>query len=162
VRRRGWKDAAIALFAVTLFAPGCSPREPRQERQTDRSTRATSPGATTTFVATGSDSGLQVDSLPPVVIETPRQDARVARQFEVAGTANVFEAVVGVRVRDGHGGVVVDTTALASCGTGCRGAWSVLLTVPDTLRGRLAIEAFAPSARDGSPLHLVHVRVVRE
>jgi hypothetical protein len=73
----------------------------------------------------------------------------------------VFEAHVGLRVRDASGRVVVQTWTTASCGTGCRGTFEKTLALPDTLLGDIVIEAFAPSAKDGSDMHRVETRVRR-
>ena len=101
------------------------------------------------------------DQDPPVVLLEPVPGSTVGDSVRVRGTANVFEAHVGLRVRDSRGGAGLATWTTATCGTGCRGSFSKMLALPDTLRGELVIEAFAPSGEDGSDMHLVASRVRR-
>lgn len=101
------------------------------------------------------------DEDPPVVLLEPVPDSQVGEPVMVRGTANVFEAQVGLRVRDAGGRVIVQTWTTASCGTGCRGTFEKALALPDTVLGEIVIEAFAPSAEDGSDMHRVDTRVRR-
>jgi len=101
------------------------------------------------------------DEDPPVVLLEPVPGSNVGEPVLVRGTANVFEAQVGLRVRDATGRVIVQTWTTASCGTGCRGTFAKSLTLPDTVRGEIVIEAYAPSAEDGSDMHRVVTRVRR-
>ena len=101
------------------------------------------------------------DEDPPVVLMEPVPGSTVGEAVLVRGTANVFEAQVGLRVRDAGGRVVVQTWTTASCGTGCRGTFAKVLALPDSVRGEIVIEAYAPSAEDGSDLHGVKTRVRR-
>jgi hypothetical protein len=99
------------------------------------------------------------DDDPPVVLLEPVPGSLVGEPVRVRGTANVFEAQVGLRVRDAGGSVVVQTWTTATCGTGCRGTFEKVLALPDTVRGEIVIEAYAPSAEDGSDMHRVATRV---
>ena len=101
------------------------------------------------------------DEDPPVVLLEPVPGSDVGEPVIVRGTANVFEAQVGLRVRDPSGRVIVHTWTTASCGTGCRGTFAKDLALPDTVLGEIVIEAFAPSAEDGSDMHRVETRVRR-
>ncbi len=101
------------------------------------------------------------DEDPPVVLLEPVPGSQVGERVMVRGTANVFEAQVGLRVRDAGGRVIVQTWTTASCGTGCRGTFEKALALPDTVLGEIVIEAFAPSAEDGSDMHRVDTRVRR-
>jgi len=101
------------------------------------------------------------DDDPPVVLLEPVPGSNVGEPVVVRGTANVFEAHVGLRVRDARGIVIVETWTTASCGTGCRGTFEKALELPDVVRGEIVIEAYSPSAEDGSDLHLVATRVRR-
>ncbi|MEO5618784.1 MAG: Gmad2 immunoglobulin-like domain-containing protein [Candidatus Eisenbacteria bacterium] len=101
------------------------------------------------------------DDDPPVVLLQPVPGSTVLDSVRVRGTANVFEAQVGLRARDADGSVILETWTTASCGTGCRGTFSKTLAVPDSLRGEITIEAYAPSAEDGSDMHRVTTRVHR-
>lgn len=101
------------------------------------------------------------DDDPPVVLLEPVPGSTVGEPVTVRGTANVFEAQVGLRVRDAGGRVIVQTWTTATCGTGCRGTFEKALALPDTLRGEIVLEAYAPSAEDGSDMHHVTTRVRR-
>jgi hypothetical protein len=99
------------------------------------------------------------DGDPPVVLLEPVPGSLVGEPLRVRGTANVFEAQVGLRVRDASGSIIVQTWTTATCGTGCRGTFEKVLELPDTVRGEIVIEAYAPSAEDGSDMHRVATRV---
>lgn len=101
------------------------------------------------------------DEDPPVVLLEPVPGSSVGEPVLVRGTANVFEAQVGLRVRDAGGRVIVQTWTTATCGTGCRGTFEKSVTLPDSVRGEILIEAYAPSAMDGSDMHRVATRVRR-
>jgi hypothetical protein len=101
------------------------------------------------------------DDEPPVVITEPVPGSTVGERVVIRGHANVFEANVGLRVRDAAGRVVLETYTTATCGTGCRGRYERELALPDTLWGDVVLEAFAPSAKDGSDMHKVVTRVRR-
>jgi hypothetical protein len=65
------------------------------------------------------------DLLPVIVVSSPASGARVTSPVTVAGSANVFEANVTVKVLDAQGRVIASTFTTATCGTGCRGTYSV-------------------------------------
>jgi hypothetical protein len=102
------------------------------------------------------------DDDPPVVLTEPVPGSTVRGPVTVRGTANVFEANVGLRVRDGAGKKILETFTTATCGTGCRGTFEKVLELPASLHGDLVIEAYAPSAEDGSDLHNVTSRIHRD
>lgn len=101
------------------------------------------------------------DEDPPVVLMEPVPGSTVGEPVLVRGTANVFEAQVGLRVRDAGGRIIVQTWTTATCGTGCRGTFEKSLALPDSVRGEIVIEAYAPSGEDGSDMHRVATRVRR-
>jgi len=61
--------------------------------------------------------------IAPNLVKSPLVGQRVKRSVVVAGTANVFEATVSIRVLDERGKAIVGTFATATCGTGCRGRY---------------------------------------
>jgi germination protein M len=63
--------------------------------------------------------------LPPILVESPSFGGRVTSPFEVSGSANVFEANVTVRLLDENGKELVSRFTTATCGTGCRGRYSI-------------------------------------
>jgi immunoglobulin-like protein involved in spore germination len=78
----------------------------------------------------------------------------------VAGTANVFEATVTLRLLDASGREIATRFTTATCGSGCRGSWSV--SVPYRL-GRIqrgTVHVYEVSARDGTRRHVVNVPVL--
>jgi hypothetical protein len=67
------------------------------------------------------------------------------------GAANTFEAMFMNTLLDGDGARIVETPAMATCGTGCRGTFDVTLrySVPEAGWGTLRV--WEASAKDGSP-----------
>ena len=76
-----------------------------------------------------------------IVVAKPAAGARVTSPVRVAGTANVFEATVTVQVLDSNGQVLGKTFTTATCGTGCRGSYSVPVTfkVDQEQRGTIVV-----------------------
>jgi hypothetical protein len=92
--------------------------------------------------------------LPAIIVRNPVIGEQVTGPVTVSGTADVFEAVVSVRILDSAGGEIARTFTTASCGTGCRGDYSVTVsyTVPKEEAG--TIEVFESSAKDGQPVNV--------
>ena len=92
--------------------------------------------------------------LPAITVRSPVIGARVTSPVTVAGTADVFEATVSVRILDSAGHEIARTFTTASCGTGCRGDYSVTVSysVPRTAPG--TIEVFESSAKNGLPVNV--------
>ena len=92
--------------------------------------------------------------LPAITVRSPVIGARVTSPVTVSGTANVFEATVSVRILDSAGREIARTFTTASCGTGCRGDYSVTVSysVPRMQPG--TIEVFESSAKDGQPINV--------
>jgi Sporulation and spore germination/Immunoglobulin-like domain of bacterial spore germination len=66
--------------------------------------------------------------LPMILVARPAIGARIPAVVTVAGSADVFEAVVHIRIRNARGRLVSATHVLATCGTGCRGTYTAKLT----------------------------------
>jgi hypothetical protein len=85
----------------------------------------------------------------------------VSNPVTVRGSANVFEANVTVDVTDSAGRLVGTAFTTATCGTGCRGTFSV--TVPYEVRvaqrGEIVVHD-DDAAGTGHPPHEVHIPVV--
>jgi len=77
--------------------------------------------------------------------------------FHVSGSADTFEAVFRVQLRDGSGRVLLDQQVQATSGTGTRGSFDTVLTTQ--ARGALTLVAFERSAKDGSPVNTVTVQI---
>jgi hypothetical protein len=84
----------------------------------------------------------------------------VSSPVTVSGTADVFEAVVSVRVLDSAGNEIARTFTMASCGTGCRGDYSVAVsyTVPADQPG--TVQVFESSAKNGQPVNVQLIPVL--
>jgi hypothetical protein len=97
--------------------------------------------------------------LPAIIVQNPVIGEQVTGPVTVSGTADVFEAVVSVRILDSAGGEIARTFTTASCGTGCRGDYSVAVsyTVPKAEPG--TIEVFESSAKDGQPINVQQIPV---
>ena len=97
--------------------------------------------------------------LPAIIVRNPVIGEQVTGPVTVSGTADVFEAVVSVRILDSAGGEIARTFTTASCGTGCRGDYSVAVsyTVPQEEPG--IIEVFETSAKDGQPVNVQQIPV---
>ena len=92
--------------------------------------------------------------LPAITVLTPVIGEQVTSPVTVSGTADVFEAVVSVRILDSAGHEIARTFTAASCGTGCRGDYSVAVSyaVPRSEPG--TIEVFENSAQTGLPVNV--------
>jgi germination protein M len=101
------------------------------------------------------------DLLPPIVVSQPAPGSRVTSPMTVSGSANVFEANVTVRVLDADGRVVGKTFTTATCGTGCRGTYSVEVRFRGDREQRGTIVVSDDDAAGvGKPPHEVRVPVV--
>lgn len=98
---------------------------------------------------------------PAILIESPTLGEGVTSPLRVVGTANVFEAVLQLEVRNATGTVLVRRTVQATSGTGTRGTFDATLTFAVPPSGSLTLVGFVYSAKDGSrqdvtsvPLHV--------
>jgi hypothetical protein len=93
--------------------------------------------------------------VPPIFVESPAAGSEVPGTFRVRGTASVFEATLVVQlVRNGK--VIEKRSVTASEGAPGRGTFSTELHAEP---GEATVQAFAPSAADGTPQHEVDVPV---
>jgi spore germination protein GerM len=99
------------------------------------------------------------DSLPAVMIETPPWNGAAGSPAVISGTANVFEAVVSLSLTDENGLILWEGTAMASCGTGCRGDWTVSIPYSVDHEQWGSIIAWEASAMDGSQTNVREHRV---
>jgi germination protein M len=99
--------------------------------------------------------------LPAILVESPQIGERVGSPVTVSGSANVFEANVSVEVVDASGKVVGSTFTTATCGTGCRGTFSVDVPyeVASATRGLIIVHD-DDAAGTGTPPHEVRIPVV--
>jgi hypothetical protein len=99
------------------------------------------------------------DQLPFILVESPGIGDRVSSPVTIAGTADVFEAVVSIAILDEHGRTVASTFTMATCGTGCRGSYTTDVRYDVGTRQPGTIRVYEVSAKDGSPLHVVEIPV---
>ena len=101
----------------------------------------------------------EAPALDPIVVTSPAPGAEVTSPVTVAGTADVFEGTVTIRIFDGTNNQIAETIATATCGSGCRGDFSV--EVPYSVGGPQAgeIVAFEESAEDGRHQHTIRIPV---
>lgn len=90
--------------------------------------------------------------LPQIFLDTPAIGESVESPVTISGVANVFEAVVSYEIVAG-GEVLVDGSAIASCGTGCWGDYQVTVdfNVPEQTGGEVVV--YEVSAQDGSRIN---------
>ncbi|MFG1653178.1 Gmad2 immunoglobulin-like domain-containing protein [Micromonospora sp. NPDC049275] len=100
------------------------------------------------------------DLLAPIVVTAPSVGDRVTAPLTVTGTADVFEATVSIRVLDAAGREVATGFGAASCGSGCRGAYRLVVGWRTAREQHGTIEVYEVSARDGSRTHTVAVPVI--
>ncbi|HXD70560.1 MAG TPA: GerMN domain-containing protein [Gaiellales bacterium] len=95
--------------------------------------------------------------LPAILVSRPAIGARVPAAVTVAGSADVFEAALTVRVLNERGRLLARRHILASCGTGCRGRYSV--SIPYTVLRRQPGTIVIFDSGGGSVAHPHVVRV---
>ncbi|MEU7926910.1 Gmad2 immunoglobulin-like domain-containing protein [Micromonospora sp. NPDC049801] len=98
--------------------------------------------------------------LAPIVVTGPSVGERVTAPLTVSGTADVFEATVSVRVLDDAGRQVAAAFGTASCGSGCRGDYRVVVNWRTNRAQHGTIEVYEVSARDGTRINTVAVPVL--
>jgi hypothetical protein len=140
---------ALAIAVALALTPACggddgAPEHPAAPMTEETTTAAEEP------------TGPQ----PAIVVETPKQGDEVSSPVEVAGTADVFEANVTVRLLDRTGDEISRGFTTATCGTGCRGDFStqVVFRVPAKQRGTLVVSD-EDADGDGKPQHEARIAV---
>ncbi|MEU5910320.1 Gmad2 immunoglobulin-like domain-containing protein [Micromonospora sp. NPDC047527] len=98
--------------------------------------------------------------LPPIVVTGPSVGERVTAPLTVTGTADAFEATVSVRVLDAAGREVATGFGTASCGSGCRGAYRLVVGWRTPREQRGTIEVYEVSPHDGARINTVAVPVL--
>ena len=100
------------------------------------------------------------DPLAPILVSEPHFGSRFADGDAVAGTANVFEANVSIRLLDEAGTTRFEGFVTATCGTGCRGDYSRRIRFDIDHEQPGTLELFEVSAEDGSVTNKVTIPVV--
>lgn len=99
------------------------------------------------------------DQSPAIVVTTPRAGATVPATVTVAGTANVFEATVSIKIVSSDGEVLAETFTTATCGSGCRGDFSIDVPLDVASPTSAIVRVFESSAEDGRPTNVVKIPV---
>ena len=101
------------------------------------------------------------DLLPVILVTSPAIGQAVSNPVTVSGSANVFEANVTVDIVDSSGRVVGNAFTTATCGSGCRGTFSVTVSyeVRAAQRGEIVVHD-DDAAGTGHPPHEVRIPVV--
>lgn len=100
------------------------------------------------------------DLLPAIVVTSPIIGQRAGSPVTVAGTANVYEATVSIRILDSAGRAVATTFTTATCGSGCRGSYSVRVSYRVSREQAGIVEVYQVSAQDGSDRDVVRIPVI--
>jgi immunoglobulin-like protein involved in spore germination len=98
-------------------------------------------------------------SLPPIAVALPQSGMSVFGSAHVAGSANVFEATVSIRVLDERGTMIAESFTTATCGTGCRGDYATDVPFAIDHRQPGTVQVFESSAKDGSMINTVEIPV---
>lgn len=94
------------------------------------------------------------NQLPPIFVDAPAWGEPVPSPIQVSGLSNVFEAVSQVMLTDDDGAPLVESSVMATCGTGCWGHWDLEISysVDREQFGTLIVWEY--SARDGSRVNI--------
>ena len=98
--------------------------------------------------------------LPAITVQNPAIGEQVSSPVTIAGTADVFEAVVSVQILDSQGNQIAKTFSTASCGTGCRGNYSLPVSYTVATAQPGTIEVFESSPKDGKPVNVQLIPVM--
>jgi hypothetical protein len=102
------------------------------------------------------------DLLPRIVVMTPVIGQRVSSPITISGTADVKEATVSVRLLDASGMEIATKFTTATCGTGCRGDYSLHLPYAVPKKQPCAdqkgtLQVYEVSGEDGSRISVVEI-----
>lgn len=97
--------------------------------------------------------------MPAIVVTEPRRHEEVGTTVTVTGTANVFEANVSITITGADGEVLAETFTTATCGTGCRGDYSIDIPVDVSSSTQATLKVYESSAEDGRPTNVVKVPI---
>ena len=98
--------------------------------------------------------------MPAIVVESPYLGESAGNPLQVSGTADVYEANVTVIVLDAKGKEIARTFTTATCGTGCRGEFSVTIPykVAEDQQGTVVVQD-DDAAGTGHPPHVLEIPV---
>ncbi|MBA3690553.1 MAG: Gmad2 immunoglobulin-like domain-containing protein [Actinobacteria bacterium] len=156
-RHRIGVTAAAALVTAALLVPLILLLPLGDDEDPNVGATPSTPPPTAT--SEPSDPPVDPGTLGPIEVTEPAPGATVTSPVTISGTADVFEATVSIRIVDGVNNVIAETFATATCGTGCRGDYSIEVPYSVNTEQRGLIEVFEISAEDGSRINSVRVPV---
>ena len=163
IRRRGRRNrVGVAIAAAAVTAALLVPLILLLPLGDDDPTVGGTTPATSTPPASTSEPSAQPDDpgpLDPIEVTEPAGGSTVTSPVRVSGTADVFEATVTVRIVDAVNNVIAETFATATCGSGCRGDFSIELAYSVGAQQPGEIQVFEVSAEDGTSTNTVRVPV---
>jgi hypothetical protein len=146
----GWvcKNGEWVKQGTALSPKPTTPCNQAVENQTENSLeQAQTSNSTTTPVPTANPSG-------NIVVDNPKPGETLSSQFTIKGRARVFENQLNFRVRDLRGNPIVEgTTNTNAEDAGQFGSFETV--VSSAPRGKIIIEVFDLSAKDGSEIDKV-------
>jgi spore germination protein GerM len=99
------------------------------------------------------------DQLPAIFVNRPAYGGVLANPATIGGLANTFEATFQVEIRDGDGRTLAKGPVMATCGTGCRGAFETVVPYNVARAGWGTLRVYELSAADGSVVNLTEYPV---
>ncbi len=102
------------------------------------------------------------DLMPAITVATPGYGWEFSSTSGVIeGTANVFEANVSWRILDENGVEIANGFATATCGSGCRGTYSIEAQFREAIDNDQpgTVEVLQFSAENGEPMDIVSIPV---
>src|SRR3989337_4128611 len=98
-------------------------------------------------------------SSPAIIVNRPLGESEVDSPVTVAGTANVFEANVLIRIVGAGREVFAATFTTATCGSGCRGGFSEHVEFDVAEPTQATVQVYEESAETGRPINMIEVPV---
>jgi len=102
------------------------------------------------------------EQAPAILVESPAWGGVVTEGSTIKGTANVFEGVFQLQLKDSSGVKLMDVTINATSGTGTRGTWTTTAKLGVTTATAGTLRVFDYSPKDGKPENVVEIPVVFE
>lgn len=99
------------------------------------------------------------DFSPAIIVNRPLGESEVDSPVTVAGTANVFEANVLIRIVGAGREVFAETFTTATCGSGCRGDFSENVEFDVEEPTEATVQVYEESAETGRPINMIEVPV---
>ncbi|MGH2774814.1 MAG: Gmad2 immunoglobulin-like domain-containing protein [Actinomycetota bacterium] len=99
------------------------------------------------------------DFSPAIIVNRPLGETEAHSPVTVAGTANVFEANVLIRIVGEGGEVLAETFTTATCGTGCRGDFSKDVEFDVEEPTEATLQVYEESAETGRRMNMIEVPI---